>query len=51
MKLINNLIIQILPFLPKFLVKIVASPYIAGITDEEMLKNVEKLKYAKSTKS
>ena len=43
MKLINNLIIQILPFLPKFLVKIVASPYIAGITDEEMLKNVEKL--------
>ena len=43
MKLINNLIIQILPFLPKFLVKIVASPYIAGITDEEMLQNVEKL--------
>jgi len=43
MKLINNLIIQILPFLPKFLVKIVASPYIAGITDQEMLKNVEKL--------
>jgi len=43
MKLINNLIIQILPFLPKFLVKIVASPYIAGITDEEMLQNVKKL--------
>ena len=43
MKLINNLIIQILPFLPKFLVKIVASPYIAGTTDEEMLQNVEKL--------
>ena len=43
MKFINNLIIQILPFLPKFLVKIVASPYIAGITDEEMLQNVEKL--------
>ena len=43
MKLINNLIIQILPFLPKFLVKIVASPYIAVITDEEMLQNVEKL--------
>ena len=43
MKLINNLIIQMLPFLPKFLVKIVASPYIAGITDEEMLQNVEKL--------
>lgn len=43
MKLINNLIIQILPFLPKFLVKIVASPYIAGITDQEMLQNVEKL--------
>jgi len=43
MKLINNLIIQILPFVPKFLVKIVASPYIAGITDEEMLQNVEKL--------
>ena len=43
MKLINNLIIEILPFLPKFLAKIVASPYIAGITDEEMLQNVEKL--------
>ena len=43
MKLINNLIIQILPFLPKFLVKIVASPYIAGITDQEMLQSVEKL--------
>ena len=43
MKLINNLIIQIIPFLPKFFVKIVASPYIAGITDEEMLKNVQKL--------
>ena len=43
MKLINNLIIQIIPFLPKFFVKIVASPYIAGITDEEMLKNVQEL--------
>ncbi len=43
MKLINNLIIQIIPFLPKFFVKIVASPYIAGITDEEMLENVNKL--------
>jgi len=43
MKLINNLIIQIIPFLPKFFVKIVASPYIAGITDKEMLKNVQKL--------
>ena len=43
MKLINNLIIQIIPFLPKFFVKIVASPYIAGITDEEMLENVKKL--------
>lgn len=43
MKLINNLIIQIIPFLPKFFVKLVASPYIAGITDDEMLKNVEKL--------
>ena len=43
MKLINNLIIQIIPFLPKFFVKIVASPYIAGITDKEMLENVKKL--------
>jgi len=43
MKLINNLIIQIIPFLPKFFVKIVASPYIAGITNKEMLKNVQKL--------
>jgi len=43
MKLINNLIIQIIPFLPKFFVKIVASPYIAGITDNEMLNNVKKL--------
>jgi len=43
MKLINNIIIQIIPFLPKFFVKIVASPYIAGITDEEMLKNVQEL--------
>lgn len=43
MKLINNLIIKIIPFLPKFFVKIVASPYIAGITDEEMLKEVKNL--------
>ena len=43
MKLINNLIIQIIPFLPKFFVKIVASPYIAGISDNEMLDNVKKL--------
>ena len=43
MKLINNLIIRIIPFLPKFFVKIVASPYIAGITVDEMLKNVKKL--------
>lgn len=43
MKLINNLIIQIIPFLPKFFVRIVASPYIAGISDEEMLKNVKNL--------
>ena len=43
MKLINNLIIQIIPFLPKFFVKIVASPYIAGITENEMLDNVKKL--------
>ena len=43
MKLLNNLIIKIIPFLPKFLVKIVASPYIAGITDEEMLKEVKNL--------
>src|SRR5210317_535691 len=43
MKLINNLIIQIIPFLPKFFVKIVASPYIAGISDNEMLNNVKKL--------
>jgi len=43
MKLINNLIIQIIPFLPKIFVRLVASPYIAGITDEEMLVNVKKL--------
>ena len=43
MKLINNLIIQIIPFLPKFFVRIVASPYIAGISNNEMLKNVQKL--------
>ena len=43
MKLINYLIIQIIPFLPKIFVRLVASPYIAGITDDEMLKNVNKL--------
>ena len=43
MKLINNLIIQIIPFLPKFFVKIVASPYIAGISDNEMLNKVQQL--------
>ena len=34
---------RIIPFLPKFFVKIVASPYIAGITDDDMLDNVKKL--------
>ena len=43
MKLINNLIIKIIPFLPRFFVRIVASPYIAGISNNEMLKNVQKL--------
>ncbi len=43
MKLINYLIIQIIPFLPKIFVRLVASPYIAGITDDEMLNNVKKL--------
>ena len=43
MKLINYLIIQIIPFLPKVFVRLVASPYIAGITDDEMLINVQKL--------
>jgi proline dehydrogenase len=43
MKLINYLIIQIIPFLPKVFVRLVASPYIAGITDDEMLVNVQKL--------
>jgi proline dehydrogenase len=43
MKLINYLIIQIIPFLPKVFVRLVASPYIAGITDNEMLINVQKL--------
>ena len=43
MKLINYLIIQIIPFLPKVFVRLVASPYIAGITDDEMLINVKKL--------
>ena len=43
MKLINYLIIQIIPFLPKIFVRLVASPYIAGITDDQMLINVKKL--------
>ena len=43
MKLINYFIIQIIPFLPKIFVRLVASPYIAGITDDEMLENVKKL--------
>ena len=43
MKLINYLMIQIIPFLPKVFVRLVASPYIAGITDDEMLINVQKL--------
>ena len=43
MKLINYLIIQIIPFLPKVFVRLVASPYIAGITDDGMLLNVQKL--------
>ena len=43
MKLINNLLIQIIPFLPKSFIKLFASPYIAGITDDEMLSTVENL--------
>lgn len=43
MKLINNLLIQIIPFFPKSFIKIFASPYIAGITDDEMLSTVANL--------
>lgn len=43
MKLINYFIIQIIPFLPKIFIRLVASPYIAGITDDQMLVNVKKL--------
>jgi len=43
MKLINNLLIQIIPFLPKSFIKLFASPYIAGITDDEMLSTVKNL--------
>ena len=43
MKLINNLLIGIIPFLPKSFIKIFASPYIAGITDDEMLSTVANL--------
>ena len=43
MKLINYLIIQIIPFLPKIFIRLVASPYTAGITDDQMLVNVKKL--------
>jgi proline dehydrogenase len=43
MKLINNLLIQIIPFFPKSFIKLFASPYIAGITDDEMLSTVENL--------
>ena len=40
MKLINYLIIQIIPFLPKVFVRLVASPYIAGITDDVVKNNL-----------
>ena len=43
MKLINNLLIGIIPFFPKSFIKIFASPYIAGITDDEMLSTVANL--------
>ncbi|GIT66255.1 MAG: hypothetical protein Ct9H300mP24_6330 [Candidatus Neomarinimicrobiota bacterium] len=43
MKLINNLLIQIIPFLPKSFIKLFASPYIAGITDDEMLSTEKNL--------
>ncbi len=43
MKLINNLLIGIIPFFPKSFIKIFASPYIAGITDDEMLSVVANL--------
>ena len=43
MKLINNLLIGIIPFLPKSFIKIFASPYIAGVTDDEMLSTVASL--------
>lgn len=43
MKLLNKLIITIIPFLPKSFVRLVASPYIAGTTNDEMIDSVLKL--------
>jgi len=43
MKFINSILIKIISFFPKWMVKPFASPYVAGITTEEAVKKVKKL--------
>ena len=43
MFLLNNFIIQILPFLPKTLIRIIAGRYIAGTSIQSAVKTVSKL--------
>ena len=42
-KILNYIIIYIIPFIPKSVIKIFANPYVAGTTIEESLKIVKSL--------
>ena len=41
--LINNIIIKLLPFIPKIFIKLISNRYIAGINDKDALKTVKKI--------
>ena len=41
--LINNIIIKLLPFIPKIFIKLISNRYIAGINDKDALKTIKKI--------
>ena len=41
--LINNIIIKLLPFVPKIIIKLISNRYIAGINDKDALKTIKKI--------
>ena len=43
LKLLNYIFIKVIPFIPKFLIKIFANQYVAGISIDDAIKKISKL--------